>query len=148
MVPFPSDYSSTRRRATIPRCPPSLAHGSKSGRCRACNNSQTSIMSLVSRSCRQSRTLDICNSLCSRFNRDATAIYMTDLCTSSNSIVNRGFQRVSIPNSAHQFLAGGLLASPHLRKSSCRPSADSTSPISALQLDQVCHISKSTIPLF
>lgn len=55
-------------------------------------------------------------------------------------------QHVSIPNSAHQFFAGGRLASPHFCNSCSRFSAVSPS-LASSQEDQLCHISKSTRPL-
>lgn len=55
-------------------------------------------------------------------------------------------QHVSIPNSAHQFFAGGRLARPHFCNSCSRFSAVSPS-LASSQEDQLCHISKSTIPL-
>jgi hypothetical protein len=51
---------------------------------------------------------------------------------------------VSIPNSAHQFFAGGRWARPHFCNSSVRPFSDISL---ASELEKGCHISKSTRPL-
>jgi hypothetical protein len=70
---------------------------------------------------------------------------------SESERIKERFQAVTIPNSAHQFFAGGLWASPHFRSSVSDSSADGSFDGSfgsgLFDSGYGSHISKSTRPL-